>query len=155
MSFLPHKKFTWAFLGGGYKYRYPPPSLRPCLPPFRQFLDPHLPFDQKLGAFLYVAQCIGDVNLMNMRLTLFKMLTVLGTHIYRVQTHGQTRITTRDRRKHKTRCIETVTNPLSVGCSNRILIKYQESLGLVPANRHNVTASCEYFSDANTPRYHF
>ena len=28
---LSHKKFTWAdfFLGGGYKYRYPPPSLRP------------------------------------------------------------------------------------------------------------------------------
>ena len=27
---LPHKKFTWADLGGGYKYRYPPPSLCPC-----------------------------------------------------------------------------------------------------------------------------
>ena len=25
---LPHKKFTWADFGG-YKYRYPPPSLRP------------------------------------------------------------------------------------------------------------------------------
>jgi len=27
---LPHKKFTWADFGGRYKYRYPPPSLRPC-----------------------------------------------------------------------------------------------------------------------------